>query len=375
MKRRAILCALVGVTLASCDRRDPPDPKLEAPPPANVEKESDANVVKVAHPERFPLAVAQKYDSAAELSVTGVVNPDVSRNVPVVSLASGRVIEIFARLGDDVKKGQLLMRIQSSDISGAFSDYRKAVVAEQLAHTQLDRATTLFEKGAIAKKELEAAQSAEDSAKVDVETTSERLKLLGSDLQHPTGIVEVKAPISGVIIEQNVTAAAGVKTLDNSPNLFTIADLSSVWVVCDVYENDLANVRIGDLADIKLTAYPGRVFKARVSNIAPAMDPNLRTAKVRLELQNPGLIRVGMFVSAVFHGTTHEVHASVPAAAILHLHDREWVYTPIDGGRFRRVEVVSGNMLPDNMQEIVSGIRPGEQVVATALVLDNAVEQ
>jgi membrane fusion protein, heavy metal efflux system len=267
------------------------------------------------------------------------------------------------------------MRIQSSDISSAFADYRKAVVAEQLTRTQLERATTLFEKGAIAKKDLEAVQSANDSAKVDVETTSERLKLLGSDLQHPTGIVDVKAPISGVLIEQNVTAASGVKTLDNSPNLFTIADLSSVWVVCDVYENDLANVRMGDLADIKLTAYPGRVFKARVSNIGAAMDPNLRTAKVRLELQNPGLVRVGMFVSAVFHGTTHEVHASVPAAAILHLHDREWVYTPIDGGRFRRVEVVSGNMLPGNMQEIVSGIRPGEQVAAIALVLDNAVEQ
>ena len=376
MKRLAILSAgILLCALASCDRHDPPDPKLEAPPAANVEKETDASIVKVDHPDRFPLAVAQKYDSTSELTVTGVVNPDVSRNVPVVSLASGRVVEIFARLGDDVKKGQLLMRIQSSDISGAFSEYRKAVVAEQLTRTQLDRATTLFEKGAIAKKELEAAQSAEDSAKVDVETTSERLKLLGSDLQHPTGIVEVKAPISGVIVEQNVTASAGVKTLDNSPNLFTIADLSSVWVVCDVYENDLANVRMGELADIKLNAYPGRVFKARVSNIGSAMDPNLRTAKVRLELQNPGVMRVGMFVTAVFHGTTHEAHASVPATAILHLHDREWVFKPLDGGRFKRVEVVSGNMLPDNMQEIVSGISPGEQVVAVALVIDNAAGQ
>jgi membrane fusion protein, heavy metal efflux system len=176
----------------------------------------------VDHPEQFPLATAVKRAAASELSVTGVVQPDVSRTVPVVSLASGRVVEIDARLGDDVKKGQLLMKVQSADISSAFSDYRKAVVVEQLARTQLERAKLLSEKGAIAKKDVEIAQSAEDSAMVDVDNTKERLKVLGSDMNHPTGVVDLVAPITGVIVEQNVTAAAGVKTLDNSPNLFTL---------------------------------------------------------------------------------------------------------------------------------------------------------
>lgn len=369
------LSVFLSVVLAACERRDPPDPKAEAPPPAVIEKETDSSIVKVDHPEQFPLAVAIKRSAAHELSVTGVVQPDVSRNVPVVSLASGRVIEINARLGDEVKKGQLLMKVQSADVSSAFSDHRKAMVVEQLARTQLERAKLLFEKGAIAKKDVETAQSTEDSAMVDVDNTRERLKVLGTDMSHPSGVIEIVAPISGVIVEQNTTAAAGVKTLDNSPNLFTIADLSSVWIICDVYENDLAGVNVGEYADIRLNAQPGRLFKARISNISPVLDPTIRAAKVRLELDNPGLMRVGMFVTAAFHGQTQETRAVVPATAVLHLHDRDWVYVPAENGRFRRVEVVSGKMLPDKLQEIVTGIPPGAQVVSNALVLQNAAEQ
>jgi cobalt-zinc-cadmium efflux system membrane fusion protein len=181
--------------------------------------------------------------------------------------------------------------------------------------------------------------------------------------------------VSGVITEQNVTNAAGVKTLDNSPNLFTIADLSGVWIICDVYENDLPFVRLGEYADIHLTAYPNVVLKGRIGNIGPVLDPAIRTAKVRLEVHNPGMLRLGMFVQATFHGLQKEIHTVVPATAVLHLHDRDWVYTPLDGGRFKRNEVTSGKMLPGNLQEILSGLKPGQPVVARALVFQNTVEQ
>jgi len=374
MNRKWVLAVLVLI-VAGCDKKDPPDPKAEAPPPATVEKESDSSIVKVDHPEQYPVATAAKHTSTNDLSVNGSVQPDVARNVPVISLASGRVVEIHARLGDEVKKGQLLMKVQSTDISGAFSDYRKAVVAEQLSKVQLERAKILFDKGAIAKKDLETAQSTEDSAVVDVETTKEHLRVLGVDAAHPTAVVDIFAPISGVIVEQNITAAGGVKTLDNSPNLFTISDMSTVWVVCDVYENDLATVHVGEYADVRLNAYPGKVFKARISNIGPILDPNLRTAKVRLELANVGMMRIGMFVQATFHGQAQEPHAMVPATAVLHLHDRDWVYTPAAGGRFKRLEVTGGKMLDGGMQEILSGIQPGTPVVVNALVLQNAAEQ
>jgi membrane fusion protein, heavy metal efflux system len=151
--------------------------------------------------------------------------------------------------------------------------------------------------------------------------------------------------------------------------------LSYVWVLCAVYENDLANVHTGETADIRLNAYPDKVFTGRISNVGPVLDPNIRTAKVRIEVHNPGLMRVGMFVTATFHGQKKETHAAVPASAILHLHDRDWVYVPTNDKKFRRVEIVSGDMLPGNMQEVVTGVRPGVQVVQNALVLQNTVEQ
>jgi cobalt-zinc-cadmium efflux system membrane fusion protein len=371
----APMCMLAALLLTGCDSKVEADAKAEAPPPARVEREGDANLVKVDHPEQFHLATAGQQDSAPQLDVTGSVNPDVSRNIPVISLASGRVVEIHARIGDTVTKGQLLMRVQSSDISQAFSDYRSAVADEVLARAQLDRSKLLYEKGAIAQKDLEVADDTEAKAKITVENASERIRVLGADINHPSAIVDIQAPVSGVIVEQNVTAAAGVKTLDNSPNLFTIADLSEVWVVCDVYENDLPFIHLNEYADIHLNAYPNQVLKGRIDNIGPILDPNIRTAKVRLEVSNPGMLRLGMFVTATFHGLKKELHATVPADAILHLHDRDWVYVPAEGGQFRRLEVVSGKTLPGKQQEIISGLHAGQQVVANALVLENTVEQ
>ncbi|MFZ0820746.1 MAG: efflux RND transporter periplasmic adaptor subunit [Candidatus Acidiferrales bacterium] len=349
------------------------DPAAEAPPQARVEREQDLSVIQVDHPEQFALATATEHSSASQLVVTGAVNPDIARTVPVISLASGRIVEIGARLGDTVKKGQVLLRVRSDDISAAFSDHRKAVADEVLARTQLERSKLLYDHGAIAENDLQIAQNTEDKAKVDVETTAEHLRLLGGDLEHPTGIVDIVAPVSGVITDQQVTNAAGVQALGTNP--FTISDLSYVWVVCDVYENDLSNVHLGETAEIRLNAYPDRVFKGTISNIGAVLDPSLRTGKVRIEVPNPGLMRVGMFVSATFHAQKKEMRAAVPASAILHLHDRSWVFVPAGDKKFRRVEIVAGDMLPDNMQEVVSGIRPGQQVIVNALVLQNASEQ
>ncbi len=369
----ATLCLLPNVLLLGCNEGKA-DPKAEAPPKAVVEADLDANNFKVDHPELFPLVTATEYKAAPALNVTGVVQPDISRAVPVSSLAAGRVVEVKARLGDVVQKGQLLLRVRSNDVSGAYQAYLKAVNDERLARQQLQRAQTLFDKGAIAKSALEAAEDAEQDAKVDLDAFAEQLRLLGVDKDHPSGIVDVVAPISGVITDQQVTNAAGVQGL-SGPNPFTISDLSYVWIICDVYENDLDAVRVGDTADIRLSAYPDKVFKGRIDNILPVLDPNLRTAKVRIEVPNPGLMRVGMFVTATFYGKQAQTLAAIPAAAILHLHDREWVYAPIGAGHFKRLEVVTGSMLPGNMQEVVSGIKPGDQVVSSALVLQNTVEQ
>jgi cobalt-zinc-cadmium efflux system membrane fusion protein len=370
----AAACLFAWLT-AGCGGETKGDPKAEAPPQTKVEHEEDVNVVQTDHPEQFPLATAADYTATSQIVATGTVTPDVARTVPVVSLATGRVVEVKARLGDQVKKGQVLLVVQSADIAGAFSDYRKAVADEKLANTQLERAKLLYDKGAISLNDMQVAEDAEDKAKVDVENTTEHLKVLGGNIDHPAAVVDIVAPISGVITDQQITNAAGVQGL-SSPNPFTISDLSRVWILCDVYENDLPNVHVGETAEIRLNAYPGKVLTGRISNVSPVLDPTIRTSKVRIEVANPsGILRVGMFVTATFHGQKKETHASVPASAVLHLHDRDWVYLPAGDKKFRRVEVTAGPQLPGNLQEIVSGIKPGQQVVSNALVLQNTVEQ
>jgi len=364
----ALACALAGCGETKAD------PKAEVPPKATVEPDLDANNFKVDHPDQFPLVTAVEHKAVPALNVTGVVQPDIARAVPVISLAAGRVVEIKSRLGDTVKKGQLLLRVQSNDVSGAYQVYRKAENDERLARIQLERAQILYEKGAIAKSALEQAEDTAQDAKADLDAATEQLRLLGIDKNHPSGIVDITAPISGVITDQQVTNASGVQGL-GSPNPFTISDLSYVWIICDVYENDLDAVHVGEFADIRLTAYPNRVLKGRIANILPVLDPTIRTAKVRLEVANPGMMRVGMFVTATFYGKQAEIRAAVPATAILHLHDREWVYTPLGAGHFKRLEVVTGTMLSDKLQEVVSGIKPGDRVVSNALALENTLEQ
>jgi membrane fusion protein, heavy metal efflux system len=371
--RTMALLFISGALLAGCGQSKG-DPKTEAPPPAKVESEQDLNVFQVDHPEQFPLVQAVAHESASQLSVTGTVSPDITRSVPVISIATGRVVELHARLGDTVQKGQLLLRVQSADLSAAFSDYRKAVADAKLARIQFERAQLLYDKGAISLNDFQTAEDVENKARVDVENTTERLRVLGGSVDHPTAILDIRAPVSGVITDQQVTNAAGVAGL-GSPNPFTISDLSYVWILCDVYENDLASVHIGESADIRLNAYPDKVFTGRIGNVLPVLDPTLRTAKVRIEVRNPGLMRVGMFVTATFHGQKKEMHALVPAAAVLHLHDRNWVYVPAGDKKFRRVEVVAGQILQGNMQEVISGITPGDQIVQNALVFQNTVEQ
>jgi cobalt-zinc-cadmium efflux system membrane fusion protein len=371
-----LLVGLVSAAVLAGCKKVEADEGAQAPPNPNVVPFADAALFSVDRPEQFPLAAATQHPTTSELVVTGTVTPDVSRNVPVVSLASGRVMAIHTRLGDTVQKGQLLMTIRSDDVSGGYSNYKMAVADEVLARNQYERSKDLHAHGAIALNDLEVAQDTEDKAKVAVETAAEHLRLLGNDPDKMNLAVDIFAPVSGVITDQQVTTGSLVQAY-NTPYPFTISDLSATWVVCDVYENDLANVRLGDAANITLNAYPDRKFQGKVSNIGTILDPNLRTAKVRIEVQNPGIMRIGMFVRATFHGQTREMHTIVPASAILHMHDRDFVYVPAPDRKFRRVEVVGGDVLTDNvtLQEVTSGLQPGQQVVTNALVLDHVLTQ
>jgi cobalt-zinc-cadmium efflux system membrane fusion protein len=363
-------------SMAGCNGKKK-DEAAEAPPKASVEKAGDINLVQVKHAERFALATVTEQMAASSLNVTGSVQPDVSRTIPVISLANGRVVDTFARLGDTVKKGQLLMEVQSTDVSGAFAVYLKAANDERLARIQYERAKTLYDKGAIAKAQLESAENSQMDAKTDLNAAEQQLKVLGVDKANPSAAVKVYAPASGVIIAQNVTSAgaAGV-TLSGSSTAFTIADLSHVWIVCDVFEADLAKVRIGQAAEVRLTAYPEKVVTGTVSDIGAVLDPTTRTAKVRIQVNNSArTMRVGMFATATLHGQKAETRMVVPASAVLHLQDRDWVFVPLGDGQFRRTEVRGAAMVDGGGQEIMSGLGVGQQVIAKALDLQNSAAQ
>jgi membrane fusion protein, heavy metal efflux system len=344
------------------------DEAAAAPPKTPVVNEPDLNLVKVDRPERFALVSAEKRVDRPEIHATGSVTPDVERSVPVVSLASGRVVEIHGKLGDDVKKGQLLLKVLSNDVATATQTYRQANADEALARKQLDRTKLLYDHGAVSLNELQVAEGTEEKAKVGLSVAAQLLRTLGGDPDSGAAIVTIDAPETGTIVEQNVVLSSTVRT-DNQQPLFTIADLSRVWVLCDVYENDLPSVKVGDIADVQLNAYPDLVLHGRISNIGKVLDPNLRTAKVRIEMPNPGVMRSGMFVTATFYGQKRRSYASVPSSAIIHLHDRDWVFLPDVSGQFRRHEITGGK-ITGNDQEVMAGLKPGDKVVANALELN-----
>jgi cobalt-zinc-cadmium efflux system membrane fusion protein len=369
---RSLLLAVVCAAMLSGLGCSKDTPAAASKAPVTV----DPDLFSAEHPELFKTAKAETRALPTELTANGTVSPDVNRTIHVTSLGGGRVIDLKVKLGDSVTKGQTLLVISSPDLAAAMSDYQKAVADEALSHKALDRAQLLYDKGAIATKDLETAQDAEDKAKVDVSTSAQHVRVLGADPAHPSALIDLRAPVSGTIVEQNVAGFEGVKSLDNTPNLFTIADLSQVWVVCDVFENDLGEVHVGDTAEIRLSAFGDRAFKGKVADISRVLDPGTRSAKVRIVLANPeGMLRPGMFAVAKFRSRKATERVVVPATAIMRLHDKDWVFRKEGDKSYRRVVVQADGLAPDGMQEIREGVKPGDEVVANALEFSTEVAE
>ena len=343
--------------------------------PAKTEVTLEPGVFKVEHPELFRLVKIEERNLPLELNSNGAVAPDLNRTIHVSSMGSGRAVELKVRLGDYVQKGQELLVISSADLGSAAGDYQKARADEVLSGKALARSRDLYSHGALPEKDLQVAQDSEDKAKVDLQTAEQKVLQLGGDPQHPGALIELRAPVSGTIVEQNVAGFEGVKSLDNSPNLFTIADLSQVWVLCDVYENDLGAVRVGDESEIRLNAYPDKVFHGRVDNISRVLDPNTRSAKVRIVLSNhDGSFRPGMYAVATFRSRRRQPRMVVPSTAIMRLQDKDWLFRK-EGEQFRRLEVHVLGGIADGMQAIRTAANAGDEIVADALAFSTAAAE
>ena len=344
--------------------------------PTKSETTVDPNLYTVEHPELFSLATAETRKLPTVLTANGSVTPDINRTIHVTSQAAGRVVDLKVRLGDHVKKDQLLLSVHSADLAAAFSDYQKAQADERLSKKALDRAQLLYSHGALAEKDLQQAEGTEEKAKVDVQNAEQHVRVLGGDPAHPSWLIELRAPVSGTIVEQNISGFEGIKSLDNSPNLFTIADLTQVWVLCDVYENDLGEVHFGDPAELRLNAYPDKIFHGTVADISRVLDPSTRSAKVRIVLPNrDGSLRPGMFAVAAFRSRKSQPRVVVPATAVMRLQDKDWVFRKDGPQQFRRLEVHTTGGIANGMQTIQSGVSAGEQMVANALAFSSTVAE
>ena len=342
--------------------------------PTKTEVALEPGVFDVQHPELFKLAQVESRNLPDVLRTNGTVTPDVNRTIHVTSLGSGRVVDLRARLGDAVKKGQVLLRISSPDLAAAMADYQKAQADELLSRKALERAQLLSSHGALAEKDLQLAQDTEDKAKIDLQAAAQHVRILGGDPAQPDSVIELRAPVAGTIVEQNVSGFEGVKSLDNTPNLFTIADLSTVWIVCDVYENDLGIVRMGDAAEVRLNAYPEKVFHGAVQDISRVLDAATRSAKVRVVLRNAdGSLRPGMFAVATFRSRRSRPRLVIPSTAIMRLQDKDWVFEKEGDRRFRRIEVHSLGEVEGGLVQIQDGLKPGDQIIATALDFSTAM--
>ena len=352
----------------------PPSPESPGAGAA-VETAADDTVVEISHPERFKLVKVSTKALEKRVTTNGSVSWDVTRAVPVSSIAGGRAVDVKVRLGDDVKRDQLLLVIDSSDMAGAQADYRKAVSALSLAKKIKSRAQLLYSHEAGPLKDVQAAREDVVRATADVDAAGEKIRLMGSKPGVRSSLIEVRAPIDGTIVEQNVQRGAAIKSLDNSPNLFTVADLSVAWVLCDLYENNLADVHVGDKAKVTLNAFPDHALWGTVGHVSRVLDAATRTAKVRLELpNNDGMLRPNMFAKVKFISAQSTPSPMVPSSAILNLHDKSWVFRREDEKRFRRVEVTQGLTLPEAITEVHGGVKPGDEIVENAIAFSNAAD-
>src|SRR6185503_6756435 len=309
--------------------------------------------------------------SATEARLPGVVEPNAYRQVAVTPLVNGRVTRVAVQLGARVRKGETLAEIYSPALAETQTKYISAQAMLDAHDLELQRTQKLVEIGAASRQELESIHAEHAAQIAEVNSVRSQLELLGVSIpashgpQDGTAVnatASVPAPIDGVVTERAANVGLNV---DGATKLFTIVDLSTVWVVADVYERDFSRVRVGSEAAITTPAYPGTTLRGRVSYIDPQVTAATRTAKVRIEVANTrGDLRLGMYADVAISTGEATVKAMIPRASIQQVGNRSVVYLadPQRPGRFVERAVMLG-VSSGKQVEVVSGLQSGDVVV------------
>jgi RND family efflux transporter MFP subunit len=348
-------------------------PDASAPGPATVAA-GDAEIViapDVVARAGLKTATVGVVDVSAAVTVPGTVMPNAYQEVKVTPIAGGILTKIHVELGTSVQRGAPLATIFSSELADAQMRYLSMGAMLEADHKKLERTEQLAAIGAASRQELEEVTAVHAGHETEVAAARQRLLLLGltqqqvANLRDPNQVVSqvtVPAPISGVVTARSANPGQVVAM---AQELFVITDLAIVWLVGDLYEQDFAAVRVGSEATITTAAYPGSEFRGRVSYIDVRVDPQTRTAKVRVEVPNPGgRLRLGMYVNMVFAGAGGQRQVVIPRAAVQSMGDQSIVFLPVAGeeGKFLRRKVRLGSA-SGNSYVVLEGLRAGDTVV------------
>ncbi|MES2102560.1 MAG: efflux RND transporter periplasmic adaptor subunit [Pseudomonadota bacterium] len=363
--------------LSGCGKKE--EPAAGADAASNASSVSTAPLVRdgayIRLPASSPLRKTITVTPVAELSieraisVPGTIEADAARLIKVVPPVSGRIVQLNKRLGDTVKAGDALFSLDSADLASAYSDAGKAQAALNLSKRNLQRQKDLADAEIAARKDLEQAESDYAQAVSEADRAKARLSQLGTSLGGGSGrAYQLRSPISGKVIE--LTGSQGGFWNDTNAPLMTVADLSTVWLAASIQEKDLPLVFIGQAAKIAVNAFEGESFEGKVRYIGDVLDPDTRTVKVRIAIDNQsGRFKPGMFAKVVFSGQAHAAPA-VPASALVQngfntrvfVEKSPWVYEP---------RIVKTGAQAGNNVEILSGLKAGEKIVAKDGVLLN----
>jgi cobalt-zinc-cadmium efflux system membrane fusion protein len=363
--RLALMGCAVGspaVASTACERGGSGQSVAAEPTPAATGGPADDFLV----PEGavgITTAPARNTELPDYLDIVARIQADPTRVVRVYAPVSGRLLSVAVRPAEYVQQGQVLATLASADLAQAWAAYRQAQADAQVKQRALERSRVLYENHVVALRDLEQAQADAQSAAAALASARVRVELLGADPDSAADQVSIRAPHAGVVIDVSAAPGEFAKSLDNSTPLCTIADLSGVWAVGDVYEKDVASIHVGAPAVVTAAAYPGETRTGRITALGGALDTTTRTLKVRVELANPGLrLKPDMFAT-IRAVRTVRTAVVVPQAAVLREGSSAFVYVQKAPGHFVRRAVALGRDTDHHQLEVLSGLTPGDTVV------------
>ncbi len=362
MRTKAIYLVMAAVVaLASCEEKK------------TGTMESKQVCVSDSLAKMIEVDTARESAMKNELNLTGEVSFDENNVVKVFPFASGQVMKVNVSLGDKVTAGQVLAVIRSADVAGNYSDLTSAKADLAISKRQLQQAEYLYKNGISSERDYTEAKENYNKAVAADNKLREQIAINGGGNTNAAGTLVVKAPRSGYIVEKNITSGNYIRP-DNGSSMFTISDMKDVWIKANVFESDIAKVRVGYTAHITTLAYPGKVFTGKVDNVGSVLDSDSKVLTVRISLPNPDmLLKPEMFTNVMVSNNEAAQAVAIPAGAVVFDSGKNYVVIYRDKCNLsvREVNVIKS---VEDTTYVAAGIKPGERVISkNQLLLYNAL--